>query len=66
MDEVAHVWDMTTRQDVELIERTQGGLGSRRYTPGLLSANHEPYIRSSLNIYLAMMAGDPRAAELLR
>ena len=57
---------MTTRQDVELIERTQDGLGSRRYTPGPLSTRHEPYIRSSLNIYLAMMAGDPRAAELLR
>ena len=66
VNEVAHVWDMTTRQDVELIERTQDGLGSRRYTPGPLSAKHEPYIRSSLNIYLAMMAGDPRAAELLR
>jgi Rieske 2Fe-2S family protein len=65
VDEVAHVWDMTTRQDVELIERTQDGLGSRRYTPGPLSAKHEPYIRSSLNIYLAMMAGDPRVAELL-
>jgi Rieske 2Fe-2S family protein len=64
-DEVMHVWDMTTRQDVALIERTQAGLRSRRYTPGPLSAKHEPYIRSSLNTYLATMAGDELFAEVL-
>jgi phenylpropionate dioxygenase-like ring-hydroxylating dioxygenase large terminal subunit len=65
VDEMTHVWDMTTQQDVALIERTQAGLRSRRYTPGPLSLKHEPYIRSSLNTYLATMEGDELVAELL-
>ena len=55
VDELVAVWDATTRQDVELIERTQDGLRSRRYTPGPLSVRHEPYIRSSLDIYRERM-----------
>jgi phenylpropionate dioxygenase-like ring-hydroxylating dioxygenase large terminal subunit len=62
---LTHVWHMTTEQDVALIERTQAGLRSRRYTPGPLSVIHEPYIHSSLTTYLARMAGDGRTAELL-
>ncbi len=65
LDALTHVWDMTTRQDVELIERTQDGLRSRRYTPGPLSAKHEPYIRSSLELYLAAMEGDETVAKLM-
>jgi len=65
VDALAHVWDMTTRQDVALIERTQLGLQSRRYRPGPLSAKHEPYIRSSLDLYLAAMEGDETVARLL-
>jgi Rieske 2Fe-2S family protein len=64
-DNLIHVWDATTRQDVELIERAQNGLSSRRYTPGPLSSRHEPYIHSSLNIYQTTMSGDESAAELL-
>jgi Rieske 2Fe-2S family protein len=62
---LTHVWHMTTKQDVALIERTQAGLGSRRYVPGPLSVSHEPYIHSSLTMYLERMAGDGRTAELL-
>jgi phenylpropionate dioxygenase-like ring-hydroxylating dioxygenase large terminal subunit len=62
---LTHVWHMTTKQDVELIERTQAGLQSRRYVPGPLSVTHEPYIHSSLTTYLARMAGDGRIAELV-
>jgi phenylpropionate dioxygenase-like ring-hydroxylating dioxygenase large terminal subunit len=64
-DELSHVWKMTTKQDVELIERTQDGLSSRRYSPGPLSAKQEPGIHAALNTYLGIMAGDPRATELL-
>jgi phenylpropionate dioxygenase-like ring-hydroxylating dioxygenase large terminal subunit len=56
LEELVHVWDATTRQDVELIERAQRGLRSRRYTPGPLSVRHEPYVHSSLNLYRAAMA----------
>lgn len=66
LDDLVHVWDMTTRQDVELIERTQDGMKSRRYTPGPLSISHEPFIRSSLNTYLAIMDGEPVVDQLLR
>lgn len=59
LDELVHVWDATTRQDVELIERAQRGLQSRRYAPGPLSVRHEPYVHSSLNLYRAAMAGAP-------
>jgi glycine betaine catabolism A len=63
-NELTHVWDMTTKQDIALIERTQAGLQSRRYAPGPLSLTHEPYIHSSLTIYLTLMAGDARVTEL--
>jgi phenylpropionate dioxygenase-like ring-hydroxylating dioxygenase large terminal subunit len=59
------VWEATTLQDIELVERTQDGLRSRRYAPGPLSVRHEPYLRSSLNTYLRLMAGDPVAEALL-
>ena len=62
---LTHVWHRTTEQDVALIERAQAGLQSRRYAPGPLSTAHEPYIHSSLTLYLARMAGDDRTAELL-
>ncbi len=62
---LTHVWDRTTRQDVALIERAQAGLGSRRYVAGPLSVTHEPYIHSSLTMYMARMAGDGRTAELI-
>jgi phenylpropionate dioxygenase-like ring-hydroxylating dioxygenase large terminal subunit len=65
VDDITHVWDMTTRQDVALIERAQAGLRSRRYVPGPLSSKHEPYIRSSLSIYLAAMDGDELVATML-
>jgi phenylpropionate dioxygenase-like ring-hydroxylating dioxygenase large terminal subunit len=55
MDAITHVWDMTTKQDVALIERTQDGLRSRRYTPGPLSVKHEPYVHSSLQLYQRAM-----------
>ncbi len=55
VEELVHVWDATTRQ-VELIERAQQGLRSRRYTPGPLSVRHEPYVHFSLNLYRAAMA----------
>jgi phenylpropionate dioxygenase-like ring-hydroxylating dioxygenase large terminal subunit len=58
MDALTHVWDMTTRQDVALIERTQDGLKSRRYAPGPLSARQEPGIRAALNTYREIMRGD--------
>ena len=41
--------------DLEMYERAQDGLRSRRYRPGPLSARHEPYIRSSLATYVALM-----------
>ena len=66
VDDLVHVWDATTRQDVALIERAQDGLRSRRYRPGPLSAKHEPYIRSSLSLYLDGMGDDRIAAGLLQ
>lgn len=62
VDELVHVWDATTRQDVALIQRAQRGLQSRRYTPGPLSTRHEPYVHSSLSRYRAAMAGGATAA----
>jgi phenylpropionate dioxygenase-like ring-hydroxylating dioxygenase large terminal subunit len=64
--ELERAWDSTTRQDATLVERAQSGLGSRRYSPGPLSAKHEPYLRSSLNIYRAIMEGDEAVAQLLQ
>jgi glycine betaine monooxygenase A len=55
VEDIVAVWDATTIQDVELIERAQDGLRSRRYSPGPLSAKHEPYIRSSLSTYLRLL-----------
>jgi phenylpropionate dioxygenase-like ring-hydroxylating dioxygenase large terminal subunit len=60
VDAITHVWDMTTRQDIALIERTQDGLRSRRYTPGPLSVKHEPYVHASLQLYQRAMSEEFR------
>jgi phenylpropionate dioxygenase-like ring-hydroxylating dioxygenase large terminal subunit len=65
IDTLTHVWDMTTRQDVELIERTQDGLKSRRYAPGPLSARQEPGIRAALSTYLGIMSGNAVVERML-
>jgi phenylpropionate dioxygenase-like ring-hydroxylating dioxygenase large terminal subunit len=58
LDELTHVWDATTRQDVALVERSQRGIGSRRYRPGPLSVEQEPGIRAVLETYIGLMRGD--------
>lgn len=63
--DLMHVWDMTTQQDIALIERTYAGLKSRRYAPGPLSATQEPGIRAALNTYLHIMSGESVAEQLL-
>jgi glycine betaine monooxygenase A len=66
LDVLTHVWDATTRQDVALIERAQDGVRSRRYTPGPISVRHEPYIRSSLQMYVAAMGGEEAVRRFAR
>jgi phenylpropionate dioxygenase-like ring-hydroxylating dioxygenase large terminal subunit len=64
LDDLTHVWDATTRQDVALVERSQVGVNSRRYVPGPLSVKHEPGIRAVLDTYLERMAGELLIPEL--
>ena len=49
------LWDITNRQDWELCELTQKGVGSRRYVPGPISLQQEPALQVLRASYFAMM-----------
>lgn len=66
LDNLVHVWDRTTVQDVELVERTQMGLRSRRYAPGPLNTTEEPGIRASLDTYLDIMIDDDVVTAMMQ
>jgi Rieske 2Fe-2S family protein len=55
LDELVGLWDITHRQDIELANRQQLGIGSRKYAPGPDSKRYEPGIESALNLYLEMV-----------
>jgi glycine betaine monooxygenase A len=65
LSDLTHVWDQTTLQDVELVERAQLGLRSRRYSPGPLNIVREPAIRAALGTYLDMMGDDDIVRDLM-
>ena len=55
LDRLVELWDITHAQDIELANRQQLGIGSRKYEPGPDSKRYEPGIESALNIYLEMV-----------
>lgn len=55
------LWDVTTRQDKEIIERNAKGISSRRYTPGPYS-ELEPETQGFIRWYLSRMADALRAS----
>jgi phenylpropionate dioxygenase-like ring-hydroxylating dioxygenase large terminal subunit len=54
IDKLIALWDITNRQDIELCERVQAGIHSRRFVPGPNSL-HERSLRHALTIYLDRM-----------
>lgn len=65
LDELVGVWDATNVQDVELCERNQRGVTSRRYVPGPNSVEREPAIRGTLAFYHLMMEEPDRYEALM-
>ncbi len=61
LGDLVKVWDVTNRQDIELVEGTQRGVRSRRYVPGPLSASREPAVATALQTYLMLMDDDGAA-----
>ncbi len=53
--ELIRLWDTVNRQDAEIVERQQRGIGSRSFTPGPLSTAREPGLKGGLTMYLQMM-----------
>jgi Rieske 2Fe-2S family protein len=56
--ELTRVWRATNMQDIGLCERTQAGVTSRSFEPGPLHPTRESAVRSALDTYLELMAGD--------
>jgi Rieske 2Fe-2S family protein len=57
LDTLCELLDVTYTQDVALTELAQKGTRSRRYVPGPLHKEQEPFLRDTLMAYLNLMDG---------
>ncbi len=59
-DRLVELWDIVNRQDIELANRQQLGIRSRKYEPGPDSKKYEPGVESALKVYLEMVGDAPQ------